>query len=235
MSAGMRTDMSTGAATDAGMRPAQQPPGGDPDRRAARWIGVLFVIGTVSLVLSLLLTGALLSGPDYLDRVAAQPGRLAGGALLVLVGGFALALVPVVFWRVGRRYDETLAMGYVVFRGGLETLLYIGIALCWLLLITLSTQPDATPAADLVRSAGTVVSEQLIGIPFALGAAMFCLLLYRHRLVPRWLSGWGMGGAALYLVAPLGSMFGVPMAPLMAVLAVQEMVLAVWLLARGFR
>jgi len=95
------------------------------DRKAAIWIGVLYIIGTVALVLSAIVTGPVLTGPAYLDQVAADPDALAVGALLVLVAGFALAMIPVVFWPVGRRYDETLAMGYVVFRGAVETVIYV--------------------------------------------------------------------------------------------------------------
>jgi hypothetical protein len=167
-------------------------------------------------------------------QVAAQPNQLAIGAVLVLLAGFALALVPVVFWPVGRRYNETLAMGYVVFRGALETVIYMLGALGWLLLIALSTQPDGGPIAGLVRTTETVIWDQLIPIPFALGALMFSVLLYQSRLVPRWLSVWGLVGAALYIVPPLGNMFGLSLGVLMAPLAVQEMVLAVWLIAKGF-
>jgi hypothetical protein len=52
--------------------------------------------------------------------------------------------------------------------------------------------------------------------------------------VPRWLSVWGLVGAALYIVPPLGSMFGHSLGVLMAPLALQEMVMAVWLIAKGF-
>ena len=113
-------------------------PGMSADRKAAVWIGVLYIIGTVALVLSMFVTDAVLSGPAYLAQVAAQPNQLAIGAVLVLLAGFALALVPVVFWPVGKRYNETLAMGYVVFRGALETVIYIVGALGWLVLIALS-------------------------------------------------------------------------------------------------
>jgi Domain of unknown function (DUF4386) len=63
---------------------------------------------------------------------------------------------------------------------------------------------------------------------------MFSVLLYQSRLVPRWLSVWGLVGAALYIVPPIGSMFGLSLGVLMAPTAVQEMVLAVWLIAKGF-
>jgi len=204
------------------------------DRKAAVWIGVLYITGTVGLVLSAVVTASVLDGPAYLAQVAAQPNQVAIGALLVLLAGFALAMVPVVFWPVGKRYNERLAMGYVVFRGGLETVLYVVGALGWLLLIALSTQPDAAPLAGFVRTVETVVWDQLLAIPFALGALMFSLLLYQSRLVPRWLSTWGLVGAALYIVAPLGSMFGLSLGVFMAPLALQEMVVAVWLIARGF-
>ena len=64
--------------------------------------------------------GALMTDPAYLAQVAAQPNNVAIGALLVLLAGFALAMVPVVFWSIGRRYNETLAMGYIVFRGAIR-------------------------------------------------------------------------------------------------------------------
>ena len=209
-------------------------PGMSADRKAAAAIGVLYIIGTVGMILGGIVTNAVLSGPAYLAQVAAQPNQVAVGALLVLVAGLALAMVPVVFWPIGKRYSETLAMGYVVFRGGFETVIYLVVALCWLLLIALSTVPDAGPLAGLVRTTETVIWDQLIAIPFALGALMFSVLLYRWRLVPRWLSAWALVGAALYIGAPVASMFGSSLGVLMAPLALQEMVMAVWLIAKGF-
>ena len=204
------------------------------DRKAAIGIGVLYIIGTVALVLSAIVTGPVLTGPAYLDQVAADPDALAAGALLVLVAGFALAMIPVVFWPVGRRYDETLAMGYVVFRGAVETVIYVIGVLGWLVLIPLSTEPDTAPIAGFVRTADAVLWEQVGVIPFALGALLFSTLLYRSRLVPRWLSAWGLVGATLYVVPALGGMFGLSLGVLMGPLAVQEMVLAAWLIAKGF-
>jgi hypothetical protein len=209
-------------------------PGMSADRKAAVWIGVLYIIGTVGMVLSVVVTNALLSGSAYLSQIAAEPNRMALGVLLFLVAGLSLAMVPVVFWPIGKRHNETLAMGYVVFRGALETIFYIVTALLWLLLIALSKQADAGPLAGFVRTTETVIWDQVIAIPFVLGALMFYVVLYQYRLVPRWLSTWALVGAALYIVAPLGSMFGLSLGVFMTPLAVQEMVMAVWLIAKGF-
>jgi hypothetical protein len=220
--------------TNQGLPAATAGPGRCADRKAATWIGLLYIIGTVALALSVVLTGGVLEGPASLAQVAAQPNRVAAGALLVLLAGFSLACIPIVFWPIGKRYGETLAMGYVVWRGGVETVIYILGALGWLLLIPLSTQPDPAPLAGLVRAADPVIWEQVGVLPFALGALMFYVLLYRARLVPRWLSAWGLVGAVLYLVPPLGSMFGLSLGILMAPLAMQEMVMAVRLILKGF-
>jgi hypothetical protein len=204
------------------------------DRKAAVGIGVLYIVGTVGMILSVIVTDSVLSGTSYLDQVAAQPNQVATGAILILVAGLALALVPVVFWPIGRRYSAPLAMGFLVFRGAIETVLYLVGATCWLLLIALSKEPDAAALASFVRSTETVLWDQVIGIPFVLGALMFYVLLYRSRLVPRWLSAWGLVGAGLYVLAPLGSMFDLSLGYAMAPLALQEMVMAVWLIAKGF-
>jgi hypothetical protein len=204
------------------------------DRRIARTVGVLFLVGTVAGALSLILTDPILTAPDYLAQVAVNRERMVAGVLLVLVMGFALAMVPVVFWPVGKRHSETLAMGYVVFRGALETVTYIIGALGWLLLIALSQEPDSGLLAGFIQTTERVVWDQLIALPFVLSALLFYVVLYKARLVPRWLSGWGLLGAALYIVAPLASMLGGSLGVLMAPLAVQEMVMAAWLIAKGF-
>jgi len=73
---------------------------------------------------------------------------------------------------------------------------------------------------------------------FAAGALMYYAIFYRARLVPRWLSGWGMVGVLFLLAACLVALFGggpvTSNAVLVIPIAVQEMVLAVWLIAKGF-
>jgi hypothetical protein len=208
-------------------------------RRTAIIVGLLFIIGDIAGVLSVVVTGGLLKGPDALTKIAANQDRVVLGALLVLVMGFALALVPVVMFPVFKRYSEVLALGCVVFRGALETVAYMASAGTWLMLVELSRQHAAVASAvaphaqALSALLAGPTPAYLISIAFSLGSLLFYYLFYQSRLIPRWLSVWGLAGAVLYLASPLLDMFGHGFGVLMAPLAVAELVLAVWLIAKG--
>jgi hypothetical protein len=209
-------------------------------RRTAIIVGVLFIIGDIAGVLSYVVTGGLLDGADALSKIAASQNQVVLGALLVLVMGLALAMVPVVMFPVFKKYNEVLALGCVVFRGALETVAYMASAGTWMLLVELSREhaKAASAGAPHFQTLSALLAGPTAGnltsIVFSLGSLMFYYLFYQSRLIPRWLSVWGLAGAVLYLAAPLLDMFGHGFGILMAPLAVAEIVLAVWLIVKGF-
>ena len=62
-------------------------------RKTAIIVGVLYIIGTVAGVLSLVFAGSILNDPDYLIKVSANQNQIVIGALFVLTMGLALAMV----------------------------------------------------------------------------------------------------------------------------------------------
>jgi len=211
-------------------------------KRTARIVGVLFLVGTAAGLLSVVFTGSILDNPDYLIKVSANGNQLIIGALLVLIMGFTLAMVPVVLFPIFKKYNETLALGAVVFRGVLEAIAYIAIVICWLLLIALSREYAAAGVLDTsyFQIPGTLLLEAadsvglILSIVFSLGALMIYYIFFQSELIPRWLSVWGLIGAVVYLAEPLIAMFGTELEILFAPLALQEMVLALWLIVKGF-
>jgi hypothetical protein len=211
-------------------------------RRTARIVGALYIVGTVAGVLSMCVLGGRLDVPDYLTVIAADPNRVKVAALLVLVMGLALAMVPVMMFPILKQQNEALAVGYVVLRGALETALYIAGAISWLLLIIVARHyADAAASADsqlstlgnlLLRAGDPITAVR--DIVFSLGALTFYCLLYTARLIPRSLSGWGIAGAIGYLAAGVIAVFSTELVALLLPLALQEMVMAVWLIAKGF-
>lgn len=219
------------------------------NKETARIVGALYITGTVAGILSLVLTGPVRNAQDYLVSIPGNETGLAAGAFFVLMMGLALAMIPVVMFPILRRHNEALALGYVVFRGGLEAVGYLTIATGWLLLVLVSQiyiqsgAPDASgfeALGTLIFEATAITGGTIMTIVFCLGALMFSYLLYRTRLVPRWLSGWGLIAAVPYLATGLLAMLGIIpiLSPIYTVpqlpLALQEMVLAVWLIVKGF-
>jgi hypothetical protein len=217
--------------------------------KAALIAGELFIIGTIAGILSYVVTGPVLGSPDYLARIAADPNPIAFGALFVLIMGFALAMVPVVIFPVVKKYNEVLGLGYVVFRGALESVTYLGTAFSWLLLIPISKDLLIVGASggSQVQTLGKLVMEAasisatLCAIVFPLGAIMFYIVLYQGRLIPRWLSVWGLVAVILHLLATgLAGMFSITssMSTIQSILSfpifLQEMVMAVWMIVKGF-
>lgn len=218
------------------------------DRRSAIIVGILYIIGTAAGILSVVVTGAILDAPDSLALVSANANRVILGGLFILTMGLALAMVPVVMYPILKRHNQVLALGYVVFRGALEGVTYLILAISWFSVVTLSqlyVQAGA-PVDSGFQIAGTSIlgvgatSFTLTEIIFPLGALMFYYVLYESKLIPRWLSGWGLVAGVLYFAEGLMHVFAfvspgsMILTAMLFPMLIQEMVMAVWLIVKGF-
>lgn len=216
-------------------------------RTNATVAGVLYIIGTVAGILSVALSQPLRDARDPLAGAAANANQVIVAALCVLLMGLSLAMVPVVLYPVLKRHSEVLALGYVVFRGALETVTGLMVPIAWLLLVVMGqgyVQAGAAAASGLQGSGALLLKagegSPFAGIVFCLGALMFYGVLYRSRLVPRWITVWGLAALVPYLAAEFLAVFALldPMSSnatlLYSPMIVQEMVLAVWLIVKGF-
>jgi len=210
----------------------------------ARMVGILYIIGTVAGVLSTQFLSAR-NAPDYLVQIAENPDALVVGAILTLIMGFALALIPAFMFPVLREYSEVAGVGYIIFRGGLETCSYIIGAVCTLALSSLGVAIAAgTQDMTQLLGAGTalkaIIDSSVGAFAFGIGALIFYTALYKYRLIPKWLSGFGLIAVLLHIVSGVLVLFGLQEpfdtgSMIMNLpIAVQEMVMAVWLIIKGF-
>ncbi len=164
--------------------------------------------------------------------------------LIAAISGFATAFM---LFPILRRYNESLAMGYVVLRI-FENVFYVVGTLGLLIILTVS-QKYAAGAVD--ASYYQVLGILLLALHdwavllgtlifFGLGSLTLNYVLYQSKLIPIWLSLWGLIGAALTVLYGLFGIFGLgmgltsPFALLAIPIAVQEMVFAIWLIVKGF-
>ena len=207
------------------------------DRTTARVIGVLFIVASVAAIV-----GGTLVLPveeaETLAEVAVSDARIVTGVLLELVMAVAVVGIAALFFPVLRRQDPGLAIGYVGLRT-LEAVLLSAAAVASLVVLALGRADGGV--ADVAVLLAVREQTYLLGSLVALGAGAVVLygLLWRSRVVPVWLSLWGLVGAVLILGRGVVEVYGVELAALAqgllaAPIAINEMVLAVWLIVKGF-
>jgi hypothetical protein len=216
------------------------------DRRTAVVVGVLFIVATVASILGSVVLGSALDGEDFLTSL---PGdQIVPAALLFLVAATSAFGTAILLYPILRRHSEGLAAGYVGLRG-FENIFYVTGVVALLMMLSVSTSDSVgeTTAADLGLVGSALLALHswavLLGtLIFAgLGGMTLNSVLYRSRLVPRWLSAWGLIGALGIVTYGLLGIFGVdtglgsPYMLLAMPLAFQEMVFAGYLIVRGLR
>jgi len=221
------------------------------DRRAALTAGAQLIVGSVSSVLAYnVLENPVLTGTGYLTTIAANAGRVSTGALLELVAAGTSAGIAIALYPVLRKRSEGLAVGAVAFRT-LEAAMYAVAAVITLALLSLARHHAALAGGvGIQESDGGIqaIGDALTGVrqsailagvfAYITGALMYYFVFYRWRLVPRWLSVWGIAAEALMLAACVTATFHgtavTSYTALIVPIGIQEPVLAVWLIVRGF-
>jgi hypothetical protein len=165
----------------------------------------------------------------------------------VLISAFASASIAICLYPILKKHHEALTLGSVGFRL-MESMLYIIGVVALLSLLTLSQEYVTAGAsnASLYQISGTLLQAvktwagQLGVLAFTTGGMMYYYVFYQSKLVPRIISGWGFLGAALSLASALLAIVGL-LTPLSTVfilfnliILVQEMVLAAWLIVKGY-
>jgi hypothetical protein len=216
----------------------------DTTRKIAVVTGVLFLVATIAALVAAVLA-PVLTGAEYLDKLPTEANQVTAGALAYLVAAFSSAGIAISLYPVLKKWSEGLALASVVLRA-VEAVMYIAAVVSLMSLVTVGQQLAAAGASDRgsLQAVGNVLASlrdhaTLAAVfAFSLGAFSYYYLFFQSRLVPRWLSGWGIVATILMFAACVASAFSdrpvtgyaLPVLPI----ALQEVVLAVWLIAKGF-
>ena len=159
-------------------------------RKTSIIVGILFIVGTLSgFIGAFVLLGPVLGEPLDLGKIAAHTSQLTLGALLTLLMGFALAMVPALMFPVFKKQNEALALGYLVFREALETMAYIATAVGFLSLGSLSREflKAGAPASSHYQILGSLLLagndwvSAMTSVVFSISALMFNFLLFKTK------------------------------------------------------
>jgi hypothetical protein len=188
------------------------------------------------------------NAPDHLTAISTNEGQMIIFTAVKFIMGMACAGIGLALYPILKKYNEGLAFGAAGFRV-IEGAVDVVGALLYVVLLALSQEfvKAGAPASSYFQTADVVINagigwfrDAAMLLPFGIGALMYYIVFYQYRLVPRWLSVWGLVGITLTIIGALLVMFHLlpPAGTILIILLMpilpQELVLAVWLIVRGF-
>ena len=210
--------------------------------------GVLYLITfAASIPAAAYFLVPIISDPGYIVGAGADT-RVLIGCALDIVNALAAIGTAVVLFPVVKRQSESLAVGFVASRILEAAIIFVGIVS---LVAVVTLRQDLGTATDADAGSLMTVGAALLAVrdaTFLFGpglasgnALLLGTLMYRSRLVPRWIPLMGLIGAPLLLAANTATLFGVnEQSSLLSSLSLPgiffwELSLGLYLTIKGFR
>ena len=215
-------------------------------RKTAVGVGILFLVGYVGVFLGSAFYAPILDAPDYLGEVYPNKTQVIQGMLIELMNDAAVIGIAVMLFPILKKHGEAMALGLVGFRF-MEAVLLVVSKVSVLSLIDLSQRfvQGGAPDASHFQALGDLAlaerywANQMSTVFFILGALVFYVILYRSRLLPRFISVWGLIAVASLIAAnalgvPDPTQGFQPATVLYLAIFLSELLVAIWLIVKGF-
>jgi len=214
-------------------------------RKTAVFAGLLIIDGIVAGILSVVPS---VEKSDYLTEVYTNQYQVLTGAffqfsLVPIYIGFALLLYPII-----KKYNEGLAIGFVSFRIIAGIFQLIGVIILPLFIFlsheflksTTSNVLNFQFFGEVLKLVRDLANHVGMMLATGLGNLILFYIFYKTKLVPQWISIWGIFGNILAMLASFLILFrlidviSTHFVVLTIPLVLQEIILATWLIIKGF-
>lgn len=218
----------------------------DNIRKKSITVGVLLIL---SLVVGILSIDPVIDQMGNLESVSINSYPILIRAFMQFILALIYASIPIILYSILKKINTVLTVGFLVFRIIAVVFIFIG-WLSILLLLVLSEEFVQTASPELLhfqtldnllRSGRDLINHVAMPLILSVGNLMFYSILYKSKLIPKWLSIWGLFATVLSgIIASLLLMIGViaiitpAYVSLALPTALLEIVLAIWLITKGF-
>jgi hypothetical protein len=209
----------------------------------SRLIGALFLSGFLLYGVGSSLVTSVVGAPDFLSALSGHQTTLVLGAFLMLLNTAVDVGKGVLFFPILEKHGKRTALAYLAALIVEVVLLDVGV-LALLMIVPLAQQGvDAGQASvGWAKALGSLAVQsntmayQIGQMSLGLGAVFLCLLLFRTRLIPRFLSIWGLVGYAILMAGTIAEIFGIHIGVMLSIPGgVFEVGLGFWLIIKGFQ
>lgn len=220
----------------------------DSNRKNEKITGAFFIAATTAAIIGVELYDPVLKNSNFLGAVNNASTQIALGAFFELILAFSNIGTGIMLYPRLKRYSEIWGLGYALFRLLEVVFILIGVV-SMLTIVSLSHESANLSGPELLslQVSGNMLKTIyswafILGPHFMLGINTFIYssIFYQTKILPRKLSFVGIVGAVLIFLAAVLELLGyIPHFSTQIVflalpIAVYEMVLAGWLIIKGF-
>lgn len=210
-------------------------------RSIGRTLGILFPAQAIfAYVENFVLLAPVFTGGGFLAHAAESALQVRVAVLLGLVNGALTVGLAIAAWPLFRRSSERMALWYLALSAiGFALHAVEGVSI--LTMLSASQEYAKGNAREVLETAAQIARwmrywAHYTGLLIAGGTGLVLYgLLLRFALVPRALAVFGVLAVLLQITAVAMPIFGQPIVfALLAPLGICQLLLAIWLIARGF-
>jgi len=210
--------------------------------RAGRIIGALILAQMIGgYVVNFALVGPVFDPPGFLVNAAGHSARVSLSVVLGIATGMLALGIAITAYGVFRQYSHALALWFVAFSvAGFSLTVVENSNVMSLLSLSEAYAKASVADRDLYQALRVVVASARNWAHYIALIVAGCTLLvfygtlFRFALVPRALAAFGLGAVTLQIIAVAMPLFGRSIEFLLLLpLALSQLALALWLIARG--
>lgn len=212
------------------------------NKKTARIVGVLFLVATAAFMIGDGVLQSVLNHPEFLANLYPDRTKVIAGIFFELINSAAVVGIALLMFPILKQHNEAIALGYFGSRI-IESALLIVSTLSPLLLITLSEEYITAGAKgdSYYQTIGNIAIKghdmafEMAMLVLSLGSLIFCYLLYKTKLIPRFISVIGLIGYAALFASGCSAIFGYDKGMILYVPgALFEIIFPIWLIVKGF-
>ncbi len=211
-------------------------------RKTGIQVGALFIVTTLTYSIGDGILQEIFTKTSFLIEVSTASSKFVAAIVLQLLCGFGVVGIAVLMYPLFKPYNEKLALLYIGNRLMECTIIAVsGISL----LSLLSLGKNAAMSADVSTTNYPILGTSflaeyhaaflILSLVLSFGAFVFYSLLFLSKLVPRFLSVWGIVAVILMIIGLLLDALGYGAQIILYIpMGLNELFLGIWLIFKGF-
>jgi uncharacterized protein DUF4386 len=216
----------------------------DDPGRAGRVVAVLMIIQMVGgTVVNFVLEAPLFEAPGFLVNAALHPRQLGVAAVTGLITEALWIAIAVTAFSTFWQRSRTMALWFVVLAAVVLAVAVVeNISVMSMVSVSQAyakasgVEREHFQAIRVVVASGRNWAHYIARIVDGATIFVFYAVLYRCALIPRAIAGFGLAAVVLMVTSVARPLFGQEVIfPMLAPLGLSQLVLLVWLMAKGFR